>query len=79
MSELIPSYSLTDFRRIVRYPDKLKILKSCEVTFNGDYLFTFVNPQTDYIKLSIENLSQLSNSLSGVTMEELLETLGSNV
>lgn len=70
MSELIPSISITEFKRLnVR---ELKRLKSCEVTSDGRYLFTFINPNTEYIKFQAESMAQLSNSVGGETLEQIL-------
>ncbi len=69
MSTLIPSYSITDFKKLK--VKELKRLKSCEITSDGEYLFTFVRPQTDFIRTSVENLAQLGNALSGSSLEEI--------
>lgn len=69
MSELIPSYSITEFKKLKAH--ELKQLKCCEVTSDGEYLFTFINPNTDYIKCQAENMGQLSNSVGGKALEEL--------
>ena len=50
---------------------QLRRLKSCVVTLDGEYLFTFINPNTDYIKLKAENLALLSNTVGGETLEEI--------
>ena len=70
MSELIPSYTITEFRSL-KVP-QLKRLKSCEIFSDGEYLFTFIRPNTDYIKLSVENLGQLSNSVRGEELDDIL-------
>ena len=72
MSTLIPEYNWTDFLKAMKL-NRLRELKSGEVKFNGEYLFTFVNPQTDYIRLHIENLCQTGNALSGKTLEDILK------
>ena len=68
---LIPEVSITEFKKLKVH--ELKQLKSCAVMSDGEYLFAFVNPQTDYIKCHVENLSQLSNSVGGKLVEELKE------
>jgi len=73
MAELIPTYSITEFKKL-KVP-QLKQLKTCEITSDGEYLFTFVNPQTDYIRKTVENLGQLGNVLSGKNLEEILEEI----
>lgn len=70
MATLIPEISITDFRKLKAH--EMKRLKSCEVMSDGLYLFTFVNPQTDYIRGHVENLCQLGNCLSGKSLEDIL-------
>ncbi len=72
MSTLIPEYNWTDFLKVVKL-GRLKEMKSCEVKFNGEYLFTFINPQTDFIRSKAEYLGQLSNSAVGKDLEEIIE------
>lgn len=38
----------------------------------GEYLFTFTNPQTDYIRQEADFKGQLSNAVGGETLEEIL-------
>ncbi len=72
MSELIPNISFTEFKKLK--PEQLRRLKSCEVTYNGEYMFTFVNPQTDYIRLSVDSLAQIGNTVGDKeTLEQILE------
>lgn len=71
MSDLIPTITMTQFRQLIKSPDKLKGLKSCEVTFDGEYLFTFVNPQTDFIRVQTEYLCQTGNATGGKEVKEL--------
>ncbi len=70
MSTLIPEISITDFKKLK--VEQLKRLKSCEVTSDGEYLFTFTNPQTDYIRIQAEYKAQLSNSVGGVDLKDVL-------
>lgn len=67
---LIPTIALTDFKRLTAA--QLKRLKSCEVTADGAYLFTFTNPATDYIRREAENKCQLSNAVHGETLEQII-------
>ncbi len=69
MAELIPSYSITEFKKL-KVPE-LRRLKSCEVTSDGEYLFTFINPTTNYIRVQSEYNAQLSNSIGLETLEEI--------
>jgi len=71
MAEFIPTYNWTDFLKAAKL-GQLHRLKSCEINFNGEYLFSFVNPQTDYIRLHVEQLALLGNALSGETLEDIL-------
>ena len=71
MSELIPTITLTEFRKLIKNVDKLKQVKSCEVTFDGEYLFSFVNPQTNYIRVQVEYLAQTGNAIGGKEIKEL--------
>ena len=77
MSELIPSITLSVFKKLKA--DQLKRLKSCEVTADGEYLFTFVRAQTDYVRTQTEYLSQTSNTIGGKTLEEVTELVPSKV
>ena len=66
----IPTYTLTAFKAL-KVPE-LRQLKCCEITADGTYLFTFINPQTDFVKLSVENMGLRSNNVGGrKTIEEL--------
>ena len=69
MSDLIPSIPLSKFKSLKA--SQVKRLKSCEVTSDGEYLFTFINPQTDYIRTKAEYMAQLSNSVGGQGLEEV--------
>jgi len=71
MSEFIPTITLTEFRKLIQNVDELKQIKSCEITYDGEYLFTFVNPQTDYIKIQAEYLCQMGNAIGGKELREL--------
>ena len=71
MGDLIPTYPISEFKKLKT--GELKQLKSCEITADGEYLFTFMNPQTDFIKMQSEYMGQLSNSVAGKDIEELAE------
>ena len=71
MSTLIPNYSITDFKKLKA--SELKRLKSCEVTSDGSYLFTFINAQTDYIRIQTESLAMLSNSQGCEDLEKIIK------
>ena len=70
MASLIPQINITEFRKL-KVPE-LKRLKSSEIYSDGEYLFSFCNPKTDYIRIHVENLSQLSNSIGGESLENIL-------
>ena len=65
----IPSYRLSDIKRL--NTDQLKQLKCCEIISDGEYIGTLLIPATDYIKLTAENMGQLSNSVHGKSLEEV--------
>lgn len=69
MSDLIPSIPLSKFKKLKA--SQVKRLKSCEITSDGEYLFTFINPKTDYIRTQAEYMAQLSNSVGGQDLEEI--------
>lgn len=71
MATLIPQMSISEFKKL-KVPE-LKRLKSCEIYSDGEYLFTFVNAQTDYIRIQTEYLAQLGNSVKGETLEQILK------
>lgn len=71
MAELIPTYTISEFKKLK--VSELKRLKSCEITSDGVYLFTFVNPQTDYIRIQTEYTCQMGNTVGGENLEDILE------
>lgn len=70
MATLIPNYALTDFKKLEA--SEIRKLKSCELTSDGEFVCTVVIPQTDYIRLQVENLAQLGNAVGGEIIEQLL-------
>ena len=74
MAELIPSYSITEFKNLKVH--QIKRLKSAEITSNGEYLFTFVNGKLEpsgYLRTQSEYNCQTANAVAGETLEEILE------
>lgn len=74
MSELIPSITKSAFMKLTT--GQLKRLKSCEITSDGEYLFTFVNGSGNsepsiYLRTQVEYLSQTANAVSGETLEQV--------
>ena len=73
MADLIPNITWTEFKKLK--PEQLERLKSCEVTYNYEYLFTFVNGKTEasgYLRTQAEYNCQTANSVGGETLEEIL-------
>lgn len=74
MSEFISEITITEFRKLKVH--QLKRLKSCEVTSDGEYLFTFVNGMTEpsgYLRKKCEYSCQTANAIGGETLEQILE------
>lgn len=74
MAEFIPSYSFTEFKKLKA--EQLIRMKSAEITFNGEYLFTFVNGHTEasgYLRTQTEYNCQTANANLGETLEGILE------
>ena len=75
MSTLIPQYNWTDFLKVQKI-GQLHRLKSGEVYFNGEYLFTFVNGNIDpsgYLRIQTEHKCQVANGIYGETLEQILK------
>ena len=73
MAELIPSINFAGFHKLKA--DQLRRMKSAEITFNGEYLFTFVNGMLEpsgYLRTQSEYNCQLANSVGGETLEQIL-------
>jgi len=73
MATLIPELSVTELKNLKAR--EIKQMKSCEVYSDGEYLFTAVIAQTDYIRSQAESMGQLGNALSGKTIEEIKEAV----
>ena len=71
MAEFIPEITITEFKK--RKVHELKRLKCCEVIADGNYLFTFINPQTGFIKAQAANMGLLSNGVGGEKLEDILQ------
>ena len=71
MSQFIPNIMLSQLKAL--NAKQLKRLKSCEVTADGVYVFTFINPTTEFIRQSADRQGELSNSQPGLeTIDEIL-------
>lgn len=73
MNDFIPTINFTEFKKLK--PEQLRELKSCEITFNGEYLFTFVNgllEPSGYLRNRCQYDGQAANAISGKTIEEIL-------
>jgi len=74
MAELIPNIPFSQFKKL--RADQLRELKSCEVTFDGEYLFTFVNGKAEpsgFLRTQTEFKCQTANAVGGKSLEEILE------
>ena len=72
---LIPECNWTDFVSIIK-KGKVKDLKSCEITYNGEHIFTAIIPHgdmmsSDYAKIQAEYLGVKSNIVGGKDPGEL--------
>ena len=73
MAELIPSISFSEFHKLKA--QQLRRLKSAEITFNGEYLFTFVNGTLEpsgYLRTQTEYNCQDANAIGGETIKEIV-------
>ncbi len=73
MAEFISDIRLADLKKLT--VGELRRLKSCEVVADGEYLFTFVNPQTPYIRTHVEYLCQTGNTIGGEDYEQVVKPL----
>ena len=76
MATLIPEITISDFRKL-KVP-QLKRLKSCEITSDGEYLFTFVNGMTEpsgYLRTQTEYNCQTANAVGGESLEDILKEI----
>lgn len=74
LNGLIPEMTISDFKKLK--VSQLKRLKSCEVSADGEYLFTFFNGNTEasgYQRTQAEYNAQTCNSVGGSTLEQILE------
>ncbi len=70
MATLIPEVELSDFNSLKA--SDIKRLQCCEIYEDGEYLFTFIRPGTDFIRASAENSGLLSNSVAGEIPEVVI-------
>ncbi len=77
MAEFISDIRLADLKKLT--VGELRRLKSCEVVADadedGEYLFTFVNPQNPYIRTHVEYLCQNGNAVGGEDYEQVVKPL----
>lgn len=74
MAEFIPEIAWTEFKKLK--PEQLRKMKSCEVYFNCEYQFTFVNGHTEpagFLRKMTEHHCLTANAVGGKTIEEILE------
>jgi len=79
MSDLIPSINWTDLMAIVK-AGRINDLKSCEINYNQEHIFTIVIPHgdsftADYARTQSEYLALRTNTVSGKDPQELLEEI----
>jgi len=75
MATLIPNVKWTDLIKVQK-AGRLEELKSCEITFNSEYVGTWINGNAEpsgYIRTKAEYLAMKSNALPSKTIEEILE------
>lgn len=77
MASLIPNITISEFKKLKAA--QIKELSSCEVFSDGMYLFTFINAQTEFIRIKAEYLSLRGNAVGGKTIEQILEVEGATV
>ena len=73
-TNLIPEYNWTDFLKVQKM-GRLEELKNCEIYFNCQYLFTFINGRTEetgYLRMQSEYKGQTANAVGGLAIEEIL-------
>lgn len=73
MAEFIPEISFTQLKKL--NAGQLRRLQSCEVTCDGEYLFTFVNGATEpsgFLRTQTEYKCQTANAVGGESLEEVL-------
>ncbi len=76
MATLVPEYSFEDIVKVHNL-GRLKELQSGEVIEDGEYSFTFTNGNNElsgYQRTQAEFNAQVSNSVGGKTLQEILET-----
>ncbi len=70
MATLIPEVELSDFNSLKA--TGIKRLQCCEIYEDGEYLFTFIRPGTDFIRARAEDSGMLSNSVAGEIPEVVI-------
>ena len=71
MATLIPNITISEFKKLKA--GQIKELKSCEVYSDNEHLFTFVNPNNEYVRVQSEYLALKSNTIGGKDIEEILD------
>jgi len=76
MSDLIPTMSITEFRKLKA--EEIRELKAVEIMSDGEHLFTAIIPHgdvvaRDYIKTQAEYLALKANISGGLSPEELIK------
>ena len=74
MSDLIPTMTITEFRQLK--VSQLRRMKSCEIFADGEYLFTFVNGNTEtsgFLRTQTEYSCCNANGVGGEMPEVVLK------
>jgi len=74
MATLIPNVNKSEFFKLK--VNELKDIKSCEIFADGEYLGTWINSKTGYIRSEAEYRGQISNAVGGKTIEQIKEAVG---
>jgi hypothetical protein len=74
MAELIPEMQVSAFRKL--NVEQIKMLKSCEIVAEGEYIGTWVNGNLEdsgFLRKSTEDKCQAANAVRGLNPEEVLK------
>lgn len=75
MAQFISTYKWTDFLKVAKL-GQLGRLKNCEISYNSEYLFTFVNGKIvpgGYLRTQTEYNCQTANAVGGESLEQILK------
>ena len=69
-SELIPSIPFSTLKKL--NATQVRQLQCLELTSDGEYLGTLIVPQTDYVRTQADYMGQLSNSVGGKDLKDIV-------